>query len=317
MAYLPTDGAGSPLATFQVSPNTDTPAPGNDANQIQGWAQEYLGRNFSDADIQALAGQPLDLVMHNIANSPEATTYAQKNQLGPYAPAPAAPATTSTSSAFTDALSQLNTNPLLQPWTAPFNYQPFQSTATYTPSTLADLYADPGYQARLAAGQVTMDKAAAAKGNLLTGGTVKDENQAAQDYASNEFQNVSNRNLTNFGTAYNRDLTDWTTNYNASLQQYQQAYNIFANNQNNASNKLNAWAGLGQTTAGQLGSAGLGYANLFGNTQQQGAGTIGDLYTQAGNANAAGQVGSANAWGSTLGNTTNNLSSLYASSYGK
>lgn len=299
------------IGSEAVSDGGNVPAPGNDANQIQGWAQKYLGRNFSDADIQALAGQPLDLVMHNIANSDEASKYAASQQAQTSTPA------TTTSSAFTDALSQLNTNPLLQPWTVPFNAQPFQSTATYTPSTLADLYADPGYEARLEAGRQTMEKSAAAKGNLLTGGTLKDEDQAAQDYASNEFQNVSNRNLTNFGTAYNRDLTDWTTNYNASLQQYQQAYNIFANNQNNASNKLNAWAGLGQTTAGQLGSAGLGYANLFGNTQQQGAGTIGDLYTQAGNANAAGQVGSANAWGSTLGNTANNLSSLYASSYGK
>lgn len=50
--------------------------PGNDANQIQGWASQFLGRNFSDADIAGLAGQPLDLVMHNIANSPEAQAYA-------------------------------------------------------------------------------------------------------------------------------------------------------------------------------------------------------------------------------------------------
>lgn len=68
------------------SGNSNVPAPGNDANQIQGWASKFLGRNFTDQDIQGLQGQPLDLVMHNIANSPEAMAYAQKNQQGPYAP---------------------------------------------------------------------------------------------------------------------------------------------------------------------------------------------------------------------------------------
>jgi hypothetical protein len=57
------------------------------------------------------------------------------------------------------------------------------------------LEGDPGYQARLAAGMEAVQKSAAAKGDLLTGGTLKDLTQFGQTFGSNEFQNVFNRNL--------------------------------------------------------------------------------------------------------------------------
>lgn len=84
--------AAAPSAPAQASGAPNTPAPGNDANQIQGWASQYLGRNFTDADIAALNGQPLSAVQHGIANSAEADAYNRSNQLGNYKPqAPAAP----------------------------------------------------------------------------------------------------------------------------------------------------------------------------------------------------------------------------------
>lgn len=298
-------------ATTATVGGADSAAPGNDANQIQGWASKFLGRNFSDADIAALAGQPLDLVMHNIANSDEAQAYAARNQTA----AAAGPAAQS-SAGQTTSTGGFDFGPLLQPWTVPFTYQDFQGP-TYTAPTLNDLYTkDPGYQARLEAGRQTMEKGAAARGTLLTGGTIRDENQAAQDYASNEWGNFNQQQLANFGTLYNSQLGDWTTNYNKALQGYQQAYNIFSNNQANQFNRLASVSGIGQTAAGQLGSSGLGYANAFTNTTQGNASNLGDLYTQQANANAAGTVGSSNAWGSAIGNATN-LGSLYASSYGQ
>lgn len=217
---------------------------------------------------------------------------------------------------FEDAANALNTNPLTSPWTVPFSYADFQGP-TYTAPTINDLYNSPGYKARLAAGLTSMEKGAASRGNLLTGGTVRDENQAAQDYASNEWGNLNQQQLANFGTTYNSALMDWTTNYNKALQGYQQAYNIFSNNQANQFNRTAAVAGFGQTAANQLGSSGLGYAGLNANTNANGANTIGGFYTQAGNANAAGSVGSANAWNAYLGSSANSLQNLYSSSYGQ
>jgi hypothetical protein len=65
-----------------------TPAPGNDANQIQGWYNQYLGRGATDAEIQSHLGNPggLSEVMRLIANSPEADAYNKRNKTGDYAP---------------------------------------------------------------------------------------------------------------------------------------------------------------------------------------------------------------------------------------
>lgn len=117
--------------------------------------------------------------------------------------------------------------------------------------TMADYQADPGYQFRLDQGQQALERSAAARGGLLSGGALKDTTAYAQGAASQEYGN---------------------------------AYNRFNNDQANVWNRLSGLAGVGQqanNTIAQVGS----------NTVSQiGQNTIG-----AGNAIAAGQVGSANA----------------------
>ncbi len=54
---------------------------------------------------------------------------------------------------------------------------------------------DPGYQFRLGQGLQGIERSAAAKGTLLTGGTGKALERYGQDYASGEFGNIFNRNL--------------------------------------------------------------------------------------------------------------------------
>lgn len=98
------------------------PAPGNDANQIQGWFGAYLNRPASNDDLTYWLNQAqtnpggLSYVQNQIANSPEAMAYAKSKGFGqpnpPSTPAaPAAPATPGTASVtapptsgFTDAL---------------------------------------------------------------------------------------------------------------------------------------------------------------------------------------------------------------------
>ena len=52
---------------------------------------------------------------------------------------------------------------------------------------------DPSFQFRLQEGQKALERSAAAKGTLLTGGTAKALTRYAQDYASTEFGNIYNR----------------------------------------------------------------------------------------------------------------------------
>jgi hypothetical protein len=94
-----------------------------------------------------------------------------------------------------------------------------------------DFQADPGYAFRLSEGQQALERSAAARGGLFSGGMLKDLTKYNQDFASNEY-----------GNAFNR-------------------WNI---NQSNKYNRLANLAGLGQVSTGQLVNAGQNYANQAG-----------------------------------------------------
>lgn len=129
--------------------------------------------------------------------------------------------------------------------------------------TADDFQTDPGYQFRMGEGMNAIQNSAAARGGLLSGGTLKALQKYGQDFASNEYNN-----------AYNRFNTDNT--------------NVF--------NRYASIAGQGQTATNAMGSAAANYGNSYAN----GMGQIGNNMMGAGNAQAAGQVGAANAWGNAL-----------------
>ena len=121
-----------------------------------------------------------------------------------------------------------------------------------------DLGQDPGYAFRLSEGQKALDRSAAARGGLISGGAMKAAQRFGQDMGSQEYQNAYNRAL----TGYNADVAREATGYN----------------------RLAALAGIGQTATGQIGAAG-----------QNAAANMGNLMTSGAAATAAGQVGQANA----------------------
>jgi hypothetical protein len=131
-----------------------------------------------------------------------------------------------------------------------------------------DYQADPGYAFRLAEGQKALDRQAAARGGLISGGALRAAQRFGQDLGSQEYQ-----------SAYNRALTG----YNADVARENQLYNRQA-----------ALAGIGQTATNLVGQAGQNYATSAGN-----------LMTGAGAAQAAGQVGMANALTGGLGTYLN------------
>lgn len=130
---------------------------------------------------------------------------------------------------------------------------------------------DPGYDFRRREGQKGVENSAAARGMQLSGAALKGIDRYNQDFASNEYSN-----------AYNRYTQDQTNEYN----------------------RLSNLAGMGQTSAQQVGNT--ASSGLFNLGSQIGANTIG-----AGNANAAGVVGQANA----ITGGLNNLSNAYLQQY--
>ena len=91
---------------------------------------------------------------------------------------------------------------------------------TFTPPSPSEIYNDPSYQQRLAEGQGALERSAAAKGLLRTGGTLKDILKYGQDYGAQEYQNIFQRALQGYGTQQ-QNARD---RYQAAWEQY-----VFAN----------------------------------------------------------------------------------------
>ena len=121
--------------------------------------------------------------------------------------------------------------------------------------------ADPGYAFRLAEGQKALERSAAARGGLLSGATGKALTRYGQEMGSQEYQNAFNR-------------------YQAERQA--------------RLGPLQSLAGVGQTTAQQIGQAG-----------QQMASNVGQAQAAAAQARASGYVGGANALTQGLGTYLN------------
>lgn len=131
---------------------------------------------------------------------------------------------------------------------------------------------DPGYQFRMSEGMKALDRQAAARGGLISGGAMKAAQRYGQDLASQEYQNAFNR---------------YQTERSAAL------------------NPLQSLAGVGQTTANQLGAAGQQYATSAGNIMGSSAANIGDYGQAAAAARASGYTGGANALTGAIGTGLN------------
>lgn len=126
---------------------------------------------------------------------------------------------------------------------------------------MAQFQADPGYGFRMSEGMKALERSAAARGGLLSGATMKGIQRFGQDLGSQEYQNAFNR------------------------YQAERAARL---------GPLQSLAGVGQTTAQQIGQAG-----------QQMASNVGELTTSGAAARASGYVGGANALTGALGNYMN------------
>jgi len=101
--------------------------------------------------------------------------------------------------------------------------------------SMADYQADPGYKFRLDQGTQALERSAAARGGLLSGGTLK-------------------------------DLTDYQQG--SASQEYGNAFNRFNTEQDKRFNRLASLAGVGQTATNTINNIGTQTAQNIGQTQQ-------------------------------------------------
>ena len=135
------------------------------------------------------------------------------------------------------------------------------NASRYTNFGMGQFQQDPGYAFRLKEGQQALERSAAARGGLISGGALKAAARYGQEMGSQEYMNAFNR-------------------YQAERQA--------------RLNPLQSLAGMSQTTANTLGTAGQNMATNVGEAIGSGAA-----------ARASGYVGQANALTSGLGTYLN------------
>ena len=113
-----------------------------------------------------------------------------------------------------------------------------EAASRYTPFGMQQFTADPGYGFRLAEGQKALDRQAAARGGLISGGALRAAQRYGQEMGSQEYTNAFNR---------------YQTERQARL------------------NPLQSLAGVGQTSVAQLGQAGQAMATGVGEAGGQAA----------------------------------------------
>jgi hypothetical protein len=225
--------------------------------------------------------------------------------------------------------------------TTTFKVEGFDPNTLLQSFNTQQMEADPGYAFRLSEGQAAIDRSAAARGGLQSGAALKAAAEYGQNMGSQEYNNAYNRFMTtqaaqaqNYGNAFNRFQTE-RANQLAPLQSLQAVGQASAAQQAAAANALGAGstqalqnygagtssaygqagAAQGQTAAQQgagastaYGNYGAGLSNVYGASNQarqsaygtNTANQIGSI-TGAANAMSAGQVGSANAFNTALG----------------
>jgi hypothetical protein len=129
------------------------------------------------------------------------------------------------------------------------------NASRYTPFGMGQFQADPGYAFRLSEGQKALERSAAARGGLLSGGTGKALQRFGQEMGSQEYTNAFNR---------------YQTERAARL------------------NPLQSLTGMGQTTANTLGQAGQQMASNVGEAIGSGAAARASGYVGQANALTSG-----------------------------
>ncbi len=129
--------------------------------------------------------------------------------------------------------------------------------------TMADFQADPGYAFRMTEGLKALDRQAAARGGLISGGALKAAQGYGQDLASQEYMN---------------------------------AFNRFQTNRTNLLNPLQAMTGTGQTATTTLSQAGQNMGTNVSNAMGASGQAQMNAMTAGADARASGYLGAQEGW---------------------
>ena len=206
-----------------------------------------------------------------------------------------------------------------------FKVEGFDPNTLFQQFNAQQMEQDPGYAFRLAEGQKALERSTAASRGLQSGAALKAAARYGQEMGSQEYQNAFNRfqatkafQAQEYGNAFNRFTTErqaaaagnFASGASQAIQNAGAGASAAYGNYGATTGDIAARSGAGASAA--YGNYGAGASNIYGasNALRQsayGANTANQIgaITGAGNAMAAGQIGSANAFTNAIGQATN------------
>lgn len=210
----------------------------------------------------------------------------------------------------------------------------------------SNIQMDPGYKWRLGQGMQSMDRSAAARGGVLSGGQAKALQRYAQGYASGEYQNAydraaadRNRILGQFNTAVDQrqqnnalNLSNYFDNAKLAQTQNAQKYDQLAGMYGASLGMVNNFASGRSGNASQMANYGTGAATAAGQNAWNSAGAtsraVGGAMASLGNlagmymmyngmglgSNGTGKTGTVN---SAMDGLANSTQASYAKLFGR
>jgi len=177
---------------------------------------------------------------------------------------------------------------------------------TPLPTTLAQLQQTPGYQFRLQQGLQGAQNSAAARGSLMSGGTLKALQQYGQGLASQEYQSAWDRAQTAYQNAWQRGQGAYQSAFNRNLQNKSNLYSMLSGLSTAGQNAAQTLSGQGISTAGTQANL----ANVMGQNAAQSQYAQSNAY-----ANTAANLGNTITSGLENYALLNNLNNNQASGY--
>lgn len=116
---------------------------------------------------------------------------------------------------YADLLGKMNFGSVPQ-----FKAPRFAYNQRFAAPTAESVLADPGYKFRLGQGEQALQQSAAGRGVLRTGGTLKNILEYGQNFASQEYGNVFDRELQKFMTNYGVERDIFDRYYTGSKDEY-------------------------------------------------------------------------------------------------
>lgn len=250
----PTGGGGDPYAIMRAAANGLPPTSGSidailtalRAQGIQAGRATHANNSLASDDVIVLPdGSEVDLIS-DVGGAGAA--WGSFSKTGQYDPSRSIVGPDGKLTKFADFLSanklpipsytpgqggQGGQGAMLTPWSEAFDGGP--GFKARSPEEIAQ---DPAYQFQLKEGLGGVQKSAAAKGTLLTGGTLKALDSYSQGLAS-----------TYNDKYYNRDVSEYDARYGRARSEYDLRRENYYNNQDRPFSKLFQTAGLGKPAA--------------------------------------------------------------------